>query len=186
MVHSSQEVKRLVRNQNTLELYPENQIVIETQDDAVCDVCGEEFEHPLMAELISGDDAEEYYACPRCLSKVGEVEHQEKIEIEEIGELNIVEETTELNEIEHQEKIEIEEIGELNIVEETTELNEIDSGIGEKGAEGVLEMLQENEPAKLEDTAACPHYLGYLKKRPKNSPIPENCFTCMKMIDCTR
>ena len=160
MVHSSQEVKRLVRNQNTLELYPENQIVIETQDDAVCDVCGEEFEHPLMAELISGDDAEEYYACPRCLSKVGEVEHQEKIEIEEIGE--------------------------LNIVEETTELNEIDSGIGEKGAEGVLEMLQENEPAKLEDTAACPHYLGYLKKRPKNSPIPENCFTCMKMIDCTR
>ncbi len=30
----------------------------------------------------------------------------------------------------------------------------------------------------------CPHYLGYLKKRPKNMPIPDDCLTCNKMIKC--
>lgn len=32
--------------------------------------------------------------------------------------------------------------------------------------------------------AGCPHYLGYLKKRPKNTPIPEACLTCEKMLQC--
>jgi hypothetical protein len=30
----------------------------------------------------------------------------------------------------------------------------------------------------------CPHYLGYLKKRPKNAPIPDACLTCEKMVQC--
>ena len=38
--------------------------------------------------------------------------------------------------------------------------------------------------AKLEEGAKCNHFLGYLKKRPKNTPIPEECLTCDKMIDC--
>ena len=129
------------KNQNTLELNEENPIVIEAQDNAVCDVCGEEFQHPLLAELISGDQAEEYYACPRCLTKVGEVERQEKIEVDEAED-------------------------------------------GEEEVE-VLEVQQENETAKTVDTSVCPYYLGYLKKRQKNSPIPETCFTCTKMIECT-
>ena len=130
------------RNLNTLEINEENQIVIETQDNAVCDVCGEEFQHPLLAELISGDHAEEYHACPRCLTKVIEVKHQEKIEADEAD--------------------------------------------GEEEAVEVVEIQQENEPFKTQKASACPHHLGYLKKRQKNSPIPENCFTCTKMIECTR
>jgi len=38
--------------------------------------------------------------------------------------------------------------------------------------------------AKLEEGAACNHFLGYLKQRPKNTPIPEECLTCNKMIEC--
>ncbi|HLC00650.1 MAG TPA: hypothetical protein VJL33_04980 [Candidatus Bathyarchaeia archaeon] len=129
------------RNQNTSELNEEDQIVVEAQDKAVCDVCGEEFEHPLLAELISGDQAEEYYACPRCLTKVGEVERQEKIEVDEAD--------------------------------------------GEEEEVEVVEVQQENETVKPGDAPACPYYLGYLKKRQKNSPIPESCFVCSKMIDCT-
>ncbi len=34
------------------------------------------------------------------------------------------------------------------------------------------------------EPAVCPHYSGYLKKRPKNTPVPEECFTCIEMIDC--
>ena len=38
---------------------------------------------------------------------------------------------------------------------------------------------------KMDDTVACAHQMGYLKRRPKNTPIPEECFTCTKMIDCS-
>lgn len=35
-----------------------------------------------------------------------------------------------------------------------------------------------------EDDVECPHFFGYLKKRPKDSSIPEECLTCDKMIEC--
>ena len=50
-----------------------------------------------------------------------------------------------------------------------------DSNIG-------FEEKQKNRKS-LEPTG-CPHYFGYLKKRPKNTPIPEACLTCEKMIQC--
>lgn len=30
----------------------------------------------------------------------------------------------------------------------------------------------------------CKHFFGFLKKRPKNMPIPDECLTCDKMIEC--
>jgi len=30
----------------------------------------------------------------------------------------------------------------------------------------------------------CRHFLGYLKKRPKDMQIPDECLTCDKMIQC--
>jgi len=30
----------------------------------------------------------------------------------------------------------------------------------------------------------CPHYLGYLKERAKNTPIPDECLTCRETIKC--
>jgi len=38
--------------------------------------------------------------------------------------------------------------------------------------------------AKLEENVECNHFVGYLKQRPKNTPFPEECLTCSKMIDC--
>ena len=113
----------------------------ETEETSVCSFCREEFEQPLLAELSSGSCVEEYYACPRCLTKVGEVEHGRKAEADE----------------------DAEEEPELRLeVEETLSV----------------------EPHKTEETQSCPHYLGYLKKRQKGTPIPEGCLTCTKMIDC--
>jgi hypothetical protein len=40
------------------------------------------------------------------------------------------------------------------------------------------------EDLKSPEQLMCSHYLGYLKKRPKNAPIPESCLTCPKMIQC--
>lgn len=30
----------------------------------------------------------------------------------------------------------------------------------------------------------CSHFFGYLRKIPKNTPIPDECFGCPKMVDC--
>lgn len=30
----------------------------------------------------------------------------------------------------------------------------------------------------------CPHSYGYLTIRPKDSPIPQECLYCLKVIDC--
>jgi hypothetical protein len=99
-------------------------------------MCGEEFEQPLFAEIASGYNKEEYYACPRCLSKVRETRQREKAEVEE------------------------------------------------PEMEQAAETQSELKVSRVEDTSGCAHYLGYLKKRPKNSSIPEDCLTCTKMIEC--
>ena len=38
--------------------------------------------------------------------------------------------------------------------------------------------------ATPEGNADCQHYFGYLKKRPKDTVIPDDCLTCEKMIEC--
>lgn len=38
--------------------------------------------------------------------------------------------------------------------------------------------------AKPESNAKCNHFLGYLKKRPREISIPDECLTCGKMIEC--
>jgi len=40
------------------------------------------------------------------------------------------------------------------------------------------------KPSVKLENAQCRHSLGYLKKRPKNTPIPDECLTCRKMIEC--
>ncbi len=63
----------------------------------------------------------------------------------------------------------------------------------EKKEEKTKETNAEITPSKPETTPVnatpttptlCAHYAGYLKKRPKNTPVPEECFTCTIMLDC--
>jgi DNA-directed RNA polymerase subunit RPC12/RpoP len=126
------------RNLSSLKFDSDTQTLIETHENSKCVTCGEEFEQPLYTVISSGYVTEEYYACPRCLSKVGGVERRKTVEAEEP--------------------------------------DEEDNQSGETEVEIKME--------KMEETVACPHYLGYLKKRQKNTPIPEGCLTCGKMIDC--
>ena len=37
---------------------------------------------------------------------------------------------------------------------------------------------------ELENNVKCKHSFGYLKKRAKDVPIPDECLTCDKMIEC--
>ena len=52
--------------------------------------------------------------------------------------------------------------------------------------ETVMETFSGKRP---QDVAAqkegkCPHFVGYLGKRPKNAPIPDFCLTCPEMMKC--
>jgi DNA-directed RNA polymerase subunit RPC12/RpoP len=60
-------------------------------------------------------------------------------------------------------------------VEEVEETDEV-----EEFAEPVADVAEVEGGVE----AGCLHELGYLKRRPKNTPIPEECLTCSKMIDC--
>ncbi len=124
---------------STITLRPDNDAeeTSEVNENSKCDFCGEEFETPLLAMVSSGYQVEEYYACPRCLSKVSGVSHQQDAEADEA------------------EDTEPEPVPVATVVE-----------------------------PKAEDTVACQHHMGYLKRRSKNSPIPEECLVCNKMIDC--
>jgi DNA-directed RNA polymerase subunit RPC12/RpoP len=113
--------------------YTSSSAVLATHENSRCGTCGEEFKAPLLAMLSSGTLIEEYYACPKCLSKVGSYERN-KVEVEEA------------EEEEESPEMEVEE--------------------------------------QMEDAVICMHHLGYLKRRSKNTPVPEECLTCSKMIDC--
>lgn len=56
----------------------------------------------------------------------------------------------------------------------------------EKPMEKLDPLLKTSSKGKLDTKkdADCPQYLGYLKKRPKNAPIPDTCLTCEKMVQC--
>ena len=103
-----------------------------------CDSCGVKFEKPLFTTMASGQVLKEYYACPKCLSKIISVDVQkpkEDIKSEEF--------------VKDEPKIENQKVEQNN---------------------GSI--------------PGCKNTIGYLKRRPKNTPIPEECFTCSKMIDC--
>ncbi len=111
-----------------------------------CGACGEQFETPLFAIVFSESASEEYYACPKCLSKVASIPKEP--EIKEAFEVK-------------------------DAVEEALETEDEEPAAVEVAVEG-----------NVEGPGNCLHHLGYLKKRPKNTPIPEECLTCSKMIDC--
>jgi len=57
-----------------------------TGETCECPSCRQKFEQPVLAELRSGTATEQYYACPRCLTKVGEAEHEKRATTEEAHE----------------------------------------------------------------------------------------------------
>jgi hypothetical protein len=135
-------------------------LISEPHESSKCHICGEEYETPLFTVVSSGYLIAEYYACPRCLSKVHHVQRQKRvIPVEEDEEEEKAEEEAVEEEIEQ-----VEEAEEVEVVEP--------------------EPVEFEVKEKAEDVSGCTHNLGYLKRRPKNTPIPEECLTCNKMIDC--
>jgi len=120
------------RNLASLKFGVDGSVLSEVHEGATCGCCGEDFEHPLLAMVFSDVLVKEYYACPKCLSKVASLGRERGADEAEVAE----------------------------------------------------EAVEESAGLKFEASAGCAHHLGYLKNRPKNTPIPEECLTCSQMIDC--
>jgi len=63
-----------------------------------------------------------------------------------------------------------------------TQVRKIESQKSGESRETLMSMKK--AVTKLEENVKCKHFLGYLKKRPKDTPVPEECLTCDKMIEC--
>ncbi len=104
---------------------------MERDGERTCSECGERYHEPFHATIRMKNSDQEYYACPRCLAKVGEI----------------------------------------TVMDEK-----------EENAQPVTESNVLHDSAKSE--TGCQHQLGYLRNRPKDTPIPDECLTCIKMVEC--
>jgi len=43
---------------------------------------------------------------------------------------------------------------------------------------------EETETSQEARPSGCPYHFGYLKEHPKNTPVPNECFTCTKIMEC--
>lgn len=119
----------------SLRMEDKNIYVVEHAHDSFrCDGCRSEFHKPLLATVSSHGRVQIYYACPRCLTKVDDVEEHRSRE------------------------------------------NREDSFS--------VEPIKKAGGAKAEVEVRCHHFVGYLKKRAKDAPIPDECLTCNRMIEC--
>jgi len=114
-------------------LESENNYVSEGQALFRCNRCNGTFQEPIVATLSSRDRVQTYHACPRCLSKIIQVEPQKTEKTEQ-------------------------------------------ASISMKNVKKTV--------AKSEENVKCKHFLGYLKKRPKDAAFPDECLVCGKMIEC--
>lgn len=120
----------------TLKMDDEHYLIGESQTAFRCTGCNGTFQKPILATVSSRGYITKYYACPRCLSRVGGVKQRESADEED------------------------------------------------KGARSAIDKIKKVAVAKHEDNVECKHFLGYLKKRSKDEPIPDECLTCDKMIQC--
>ena len=58
----------------------------------------------------------------------------------------------------------------------------IQSGTAKESGISVEEHKKTSEKPK--DDLTCNHFLGYMRKRAKDMPIPDECLTCSRMIEC--
>jgi len=152
--------------------------VLSSTGGATCGSCGETFETPLLAMVFSESEVQEYYACPNCLSKVANIrEKPAEPKVEEV-EFDVAETEDFAEEVEEAKEAVDSVDGDFDF-DAVDEAEGVEDAVEEEAAEPVTAEVE----GAVDGPAGCTHHLGYLKKR-GNTPIPEECLTCSKMIDC--
>jgi len=66
-----------------------------------------------------------------------------------------------------------------------TKVPSFDATQKEKKEGNATRTLKQNEQtAEPHDSVKCQHFFGYLNKHRRDTPFPEECLTCAKMVEC--
>jgi len=129
--------------------------------------CHKEIEEPILLNNLSKMPPEQYYACPRCLIKLDtDVENEEDV-IEEHAPSPPIRPSLE--------KV-------LDAISARPQRERED--VEDKEEAPVKPSKEKEKGPKEESLKGCPHHFGYLAHRPKNTPIPQECLTCQKIVEC--
>ncbi len=124
--------------------------------------CHRKIGDPILLNNLSKTPAEQYYACPHCFIKLDEDAEKDE---------NITQESTPSPPVHPAlEKV-------LDVISAQPKEEEEEKKKKE-------EPLAKPPEKKEKGSSECSHHFGYLANRPKDAPIPQECLTCPKIVDC--
>ncbi len=124
--------------------------------------CHRKIEEPILLNNLSITPTEQYHACPYCFTKLNEYAEENE---------NIAEEPAASPPVHPSlEKV-------LDVISAQPQREKEEKTIEEEPAA----KTSEEEEKGL---SGCPHSFGYLANRPRDAPIPAECLTCQKIVDC--
>ena len=148
--------------------------------------CRREIEEPILLTILSVTPPKEYEACPYCFANL---EPEPPIEQKDVPEPTV-----------DQEEVMDEEatptIKSVNSVLEKVKdsgprfLKKVKALIPSSNGSQKEKRQKTEEPQaepagkKESGSSGCPQSFGYLANRPKDTPIPQECLVCPKMVDC--
>ena len=124
--------------------------------------CHRKIEEPILLNNLSITPAEQYHACPHCFIKLdADAENDENLTQEAMPSPPV-----------HPglEKV-------LGVISAQPRKEEEEK---KKKEEPPVKPPEKEEKGPSE----CSHHFGYLANRPRDSPIPQECLTCPKIVDC--
>jgi len=119
--------------------------------------CHRKIEEPILLNVLSTAPVEHYYACPHCFIKLDEeTENKEPTSGPPLHPA-------------------LEKVLDVISTQPQKEKEE-----KEKKEEPPVKLPEKEEKG----FSGCHHRFGYLANRPKNVPIPQECLTCPKIVEC--
>ncbi len=141
--------------------------------------CQKKIDEPILLNCLSTKPAERYHACPHCFIKLDVETEKSQLQKEEE---ETEKEMPAVEPLEMDEKVAVEPLE----LEEEPVVKPLERE--EKPAVEPLEKEKESAAKPLEKEgkgpSGCPHEFGYLAKRPKDAPIPQECLVCSRIVDC--
>jgi hypothetical protein len=166
--------------------------------------CRREIEEPILLTILSVTPPKEYEACPYCFANL---EPEPTIEQEDVPEPTIEQEETTIEEDEEVthnlsvnsvlEKVKagprfLKKVKALipssngSQKEKRQKTEEPQAEPAGKKEEKATKEEPKTEPSAKKESgfSGCPQSFGYLANRPPDTPIPQGCLVCPKMVDC--
>ena len=163
--------------------------------------CRREIEEPILLTIISVTPPKEYEACPYCFANL---EPEPPIEQKDVPEPTVDQEEVMEEEVTSSPSVNsvLEKVKDSSpwFLKKVRALipssNEPQKKKREKTEEPQAEPSGKEETATKEEpktkpsaekekgSSGCPHTFGYLAKRPPETPIPQECLLCPKIVDC--